>query len=101
MQEEKQVSSTEIDYALWNFRKLCVQKESENSSNHAVNVYHAISWYVGTARASTEWVRLFINLPNSRLETLIKRALGAKDTSIEGMIKVINRYLKFDNSDAA
>ena len=100
MQAEKQVSSTEIDYALWNFRKLCIKTELENSSKPAMNVYYAISWYVGTARASTEWIRLFINLNDSRLSTLIKRALSATDTSIEGMIKAINKYLKFDNTDA-
>jgi hypothetical protein len=101
MSEEKQVSYTAIEQALWDFRKLCIKTELENSSKPAMNVYYAISWYVGTARASTEWIRLFINLPDPRLSTLIKRALSATDTSIEGMIQVINKYLGFGKTDAA
>ena len=89
------VSWTSIDTALWEMREKCrlMQQAGYKDAHH---VYLAVERYIATSRASAEWCRVFINLDKSRVESLIKRALNSKDTSMDGMMATINRCLKVE-----
>ena len=88
-----EVSWTAIDTALWEMREKCrlMQQDGYKDAHH---VYLAVERYIATSRASAEWCRVFINLDKSQVESLIKRALNGKNTSMDGMMLAINKSLK-------
>ena len=89
------VSWTSIDTALWEMREKCRLMQQDGYKN-AHHVYLAVERYIATSRASAEWCKVFINLDKKHVESLIKRALNGKDTSMDGMILTINKYLKYE-----
>ena len=90
-----EVSWTSIDTALWEMREKCrlMQQDGYKDAHH---VCLAVERYIATSRASAEWCRAFINLNKSQVESLIKRAINGKDTSMDGMMTTINRFLKVE-----
>ena len=88
-----EVSWTSIDTALWEMLEKCrlMQQEGYKDAHH---VYLAVERYIATSRASAEWCRAFINLDKGQVESLIKRALNGKDTSMDGMMLTINKHIK-------
>ena len=92
-----EVSWTSIDTALWEMREKCRLMQQEGRKD-ALHVYLAVERYIATSRASAEWCRVFINLNENQVESLIKRALNSKDTSMDGMMLTINKYLKFEQA---
>lgn len=91
----REVSWTSIDTALWEMREKCRLMQQEGFKD-AYDVFYAVQRYVNTARASTEWIRVFINLDKGQVERLIKWALNGKDTSMDGMIATINKHIKVE-----
>lgn len=93
--KQREVSWTSIDTALWEMLEKCrlMQQEGYKDAHH---VYLAVKHYIATARASAGWCRVFINLDKRQVEGLIKCALNGKDTSMDGMMLTINKYLKFE-----
>ena len=89
-----EVSWTSIDTALWEMREKC-RLMQQDGYNDALYVYFAVERYIATSRACAEWCRVFINLDKRQVESLIKRALNSKDTSMDGMMLTINKCLKF------
>lgn len=94
------VSATSIDNALWSMSDMCKAMESSGVRN-ARNVYSAVQWYVGTSRASVDWVRRFINLDREAMMQLIMKAAQARDGSMSGIVKSINRAIKYKVGDVA
>ena len=92
-----EVSWTSIDTALWEMREKCRLMQQEGCKD-ALHVYLAVERYIATSRASAEWCRVFINLNENQVESLINRALNSKDTSMDGMMLTINKYLKFEQA---
>ena len=90
-----EVSWTSIDTALWEMREKCrlMQQEGYKDAHH---VYLAVERYIATSRASAGLCRVFINLNENQIESLIKRALSSKGTSMDGIMLSINKYLKFE-----
>lgn len=93
--KQREVSWASIDSALWEMREKCRLMEHEGYKD-AHHVYLAVERYIATSRASAEWCRVFINLDKSQVESLIKRSLNGKDTSMDGMMLTINKHLKFE-----
>ena len=92
-----EVSWTTIDTALWEMREKCrVMQQAGYKDAHHVRL--AVERYIATSRASAEWCRVFINLDKRQVESLIKRALNSKDTSMDGMMLTINKCLKFEQA---
>ena len=90
-----EVSFTTIDTALWEMKETCrrMQQEGYRDAHH---VCLAVERYIATSRASAAWCRTFVNLNKNQVEGLIKRALNGKDTSMDGMMTTINRFLKYE-----
>ena len=102
--KEKQVSATATDQAIWEFEQAILkafpkwQTESEFSRAEYYQraLLSAVQRYIYTARASTEFLRAFINLSSARMLTLARRCWASEDKSDKGITDTIKRYLRLE-----
>jgi len=93
MKKDIKVSAAAIDGALWQLRFNCERLDAAGDGNgRAIWVYYAVSRYVGTGRASLEWLRGFLVLSDERMMALCKRA-GADPGSDDEILRVVNRFV--------
>jgi hypothetical protein len=60
----------------------------------AVTVGNALSWYIRTARANTDFLKAFVNLSDCRMKNLFKKCIKADTGTEVEAIKAIKAYLK-------
>ena len=60
----------------------------------AVTVGNALSWYIRTARANTDFLRAFVNLSDCRMKNLFKKCIKADTGTEVEAIKCIKAYMK-------
>ena len=102
--KEKQVSTTTTDQAIWEFEQATLktfpewQTEAEFSraEYYQREMLSAVQRYIYTARASTEFLRVFINLSSARMLTLARRCWASEDKSDKGITDTIKRYLRLE-----
>ena len=101
MKKEIIISAKSIDDQLYNLYLISLDfRYSEETSQRAAYVAKVandtIHWYIGSGRASTTFLKAFVNLSKCRLNTLIKKCIAADAGCEDEAIKVIKKYLKVD-----
>lgn len=76
-----------IDDLLHKLRLACIR--SEWRAAEAI-VFDAVAWYVGTGRASLEWLRALLQ---TDLDALVTDVMKADDHSIQGTVNFITQYI--------
>lgn len=97
MKHERQLSASAIDDALYKFyRKSLDFKYSGNdrAAYIAETANYAMHYYIGTARAGTDFLKAFINLSDCRMTTAIKKCIKANAGTYDDAIRAIKQYLK-------
>lgn len=80
----------QIDDKLWELQKACNRyKETDCLADW---VLFAINRHIGTGRATRQFEFNFVNYPNDKLESLIKKCLNG-DRSNDGIIKTVKKVL--------
>lgn len=88
------MSRTEIDNKIWDLQKICNLYDSENNDFSGKWILYAIARYINTGRASAEWIKLFLNLTNKKIEHFVKAKINQK-LSDDETIKRFNKLIKF------
>ena len=101
MKKEIVVSAKSIDDQLYNLYLISLDfRYSEETSQRAAYVAKVandtIHWYIGSGRASTPFLKAFVNLSKHRLRTLIKKCIAADAGTEMDVIKAIKAYMKVD-----
>ena len=101
MKKEIVVSAKSIDDQLYNLYLISLDfRYSEETSQRADYVAKVandtIHWYIGSGRASTPFLKAFVNLSKHRLRTLIKKCIAADAGTEMDAIKAIKAYMKVD-----
>ena len=101
MKKEIVVSAKSIDDQLYNLYLISLDfRYSEETSQRAAYVAKVandtIHWYIGSGRASTPFLKTFVNLSKHRLRTLIKKCIAADAGTEMDAIKAIKAYMKVD-----
>lgn len=101
MKKEIIVSAKTIDDQLYNLYLISLDfiysEEATQRTAYVVKVANeTIHWYIGTARASAEFLKVFVNLSKHRLRTLIKKCIAADAGTEMDAIKAIKAYMKVD-----
>lgn len=101
MKKEIVVSAKSIDDQLYNLYLISLDfRYSEETSQRAAYVAKVandtIHWYIGSGRASTPFLKAFVNLSKHRLRTLIKKCIAADAGTEMDAIKAIKAYMKVD-----
>ena len=85
--EKIRISRNAIDEALFS-----LEKASWKYGRSGKNAAEGVAWYVNTARATTDFLKEFINLSSRRMNTLAEKI--AKYGTTEDVIAVTKKYLK-------
>lgn len=101
MKKEIVVSAKSIDDQLYNLYLISLDfiysEEATQRTAYVAKVANdTIHWYIGSGRASTPFLKAFVNLSKHRLRTLIKKCIAADAGCEDEAIKVIKKYLKVD-----
>ena len=101
MKKEIEVSAKTIDDQLYNLYLISLDfRYSEETSQRAAYVAKVandtIHWYIGSGRASTPFLKAFVNLSKHRLRTLIKKCVAADAGTELDAINVVKAYMKVD-----
>ena len=101
MKKEIIVSAKSIDDQLYNLYLISLDfmysgEATPRTAYVAKVANETIHWYIGTARASADFLKVFVNLSKHRLRTLIKKCIAADAGCEDEAIKVIKKYLKVD-----
>lgn len=83
------ISATSIDNQLWECQKAANRLEEGKARMYGEFALYTLTRYISTARASCEWLRMFINADAQKLmKTAAKH--GAND---DDCLKAVNKYL--------
>ena len=101
MKKEIIVSAKSIDDQLYNLYLISLDfMYSEEATQHTAYVAKVandtIHWYIGSGRASTPFLKAFVNLSKHRLRTLIKKCVAADAGTELDAINVVKAYMKVD-----
>lgn len=101
MKKEIKVSAKTIDDQLYNLYLISLDfmysgEATPRTAYVAKVANETIHWYIGSGRASTPFLKAFVNLSKCRLNTLIKKCIAADAGCEDEAIKVIKKYLKVD-----
>ena len=101
MKKEIVVSAKSIDDQIYNLYRASLDfRYSEEATQRTAYVAKVandtIHWYIGSGRASTPFLKAFVNLSKCRLNTLIKKCIAADAGCEDEAIKAIKKYLKVD-----
>lgn len=80
----------QIDDKLWELQKACNRYKQTDCL--ADWVLFAISRHITTGRATRQFESDFVNYPNNKLESLIKKCLNG-DRSNDGIMKTVKRII--------
>lgn len=81
------MSITAIDSILWN-----LHFEAERSGDYYARIgADAAAWYIGTGRASTDWIQALSKASPKRLLARVSKAGAGCE---EAAVRTITRYLK-------
>lgn len=81
------MSTTAVDNILWN-----LHFEAERSGDYYARIgADTAAWYIGTGRASAEWIQA---LGKASPKRLLARVSNAGAGCEEAAVKIITRYLK-------
>lgn len=99
MKKEIIVGAKSIDDQLWNLYRVSLDYKysgDQRAAYIAMTANYTVHWWVGTGRASTPFLKAFVNLSKHRLRALIKKCIAADAGCEDEAIKVIKKYLKVD-----
>ena len=88
--ENMSVSYTQIDSQLWALKNACYNCKS--ITPYADWVLYAVERYIGTGRATTQFVARFSAYPQDRLQDLVLASLKG-DASEDGIIRKVKRII--------
>lgn len=84
------VSRTAIDNILH-----CIWWQCQNRNTASAEwLYEAIKWYIGSGRASVQFLRLLIALDDEDIRRLIDKC-GKSTDSTEGYIRKVCKFLNY------
>ena len=101
MKKEIVVSAKSIDDQLYNLYLISLDfrynEEATQRNAYVAKVANdTMHWYIGSGRASTSFLKAFVNLSKHRPNTLVKKCIAADAGCEDEAIKVIKKYLKID-----
>lgn len=99
MKKEIIVSAKSIDDQLWNLYRVSLDYKysgDQRAAYVAMTANGTVQWWIRTGRASTPFLKAFVNLSKHRLNTLVKKCIAADAGCEDEAIKVIKKYLKID-----
>lgn len=99
MKKEIIVSAKSIDDQLWNLYRVSLDYKysgDQRAAYVAMTANGTVQWWIRTGRASTQFLKAFVNLSKHRLNTLVKKCIAADAGCEDEAIKVIKKYLKVD-----
>lgn len=100
MKKDVILSAKSIDESLYRLYRISLDYRytgDQRTAYVAKVANDTVNWWIGTGRASTMFLKAFVNLSDYRMNTLIKKCVAADAGTESDSIAVIKKYLKVEN----